>query len=218
MNKLIIFTVIFIIFLIIVIPVSLSVMIRFIPSGTQPPLRDTEKIYGSFILTQKFISDMDNLAGIGVSIKNPNYKNKKEVKIKIFDSEDKLIRSVILNGQNIADGEFVKIMFDPISDSKKVYSWSIESGESTVEDALEIFLTDQKPPWSLEFKVGKSEANYGLSYVTFHKVKPLVVLNKVFSGWFTNLFSDRSFFVFYVSTILIIISSLLYLNFSDKKA
>lgn len=218
MNKLIVFTTITIICLIIIVPLSLVLLIKYIPSGIQPALKDTEKIYESFVLSQEFISIYDNLVGIGVSIKNPNYKNKKEVKLRIYDNEDRLVRTANLRGQNIADGEFVSIMFDPIIDSKEQrYIWSIESADSTMEDALEIFLTDQKPVWSLDFKVAGEKVNYGLSYVTFHKVNPGIVLNAIYSEWHRNFIDDRVFAIFYISIILIIVSSLGYISIYKKE-
>lgn len=219
MKKIILFTILFVITLILVIPMILTFGIKYIPSGTQPSLTNTKKIYGEIILSQSFVSEKGNLSGIGVSIKNPNFANKKNAYVNIYDSEEKVIRTIVLNGQNIADGKFVKILFEPISNSKdKKFIWTFSSPESSFEDALEIFLTDNKPLWSLEFKSSGEVDNEGLSYVTLHKVaNPTEGLSIVLSGWINNLVKDKVFFISYTLLVLTLLGSLVYLNFSSKK-
>ena len=112
MKKLIVFTTLFICTILIIIPISLSFLIKIIPNDTQPSLEGTEKIYGEKRLLQSFISLRDNLSGIGVSIKNPSLANKQDLKMEIFDGSGKILRSVKLNGRNIGDGNYVKIMFE----------------------------------------------------------------------------------------------------------
>lgn len=215
MNKFITVTYIFVLILLVVIPVGLTFLIRIIPNDIQPSLNDTEKIYDDYLLSQSFISLQDNLSGIGVSIKNPNFANKKDLKIDIYDSDDNLLRTVVLNGQNIADGKFVKIMFDPILSTKnKKYSWILSSQESRFQDALEVFLTNQKPSWILDFRVKDSLKSNGLSFVTLHKVSsPTEVLNKVLGEALNNLIKDKAFFITYGGIILMIWGSLVYLSF-----
>lgn len=211
MKKLIFFSIIFVCLLIFILPAILVFGIKYLPSGTQPSLGNTKKIYQDFSLSQSFISMQNNLGGIGVSIKNPNFANKKNATFQLSDNEKRTLRYVILNGQNIADGKFVKILFEPISDSKgKEYTWVLSSPESVFEDALEIFLTDNPPLWSLD-------AKEVLSYVTLHKVtNPFEVLAKILSEWINNLVHDRTFFVIYVLLLSGLTAALLYLNFSKK--
>lgn len=219
MRKLISFTIIFVLILVFAIPAVLSFGIRYIPSGTQPSLGNTKKIYGEITLSQSFVSEKHNLSGIGVSIKNPNFANKKNAYVNIYDSGEKVIRTIVLNGQNIADGKFVKILFEPISDSKdKKFSWTFSSPESVFEDALEIFLTNDPPTWSLDLKVSSQVEDGGLSYVTLHKVaNPTEVLSIVLSGWINNLVKDKVFFISFSLLALTLLGSLVYLNFSSKK-
>ena len=126
MKILVILTTIFVLILVTFLPISLTFGISYVSGGTQPSLGNTKSIYEQFTLSQTFISTKDNLAGIGVSIKNPNFANKKQAFVNIYDS-DKKIRSVTLNGQNIADGKFVKIFFEPIKDSVgRKFTWSSE--------------------------------------------------------------------------------------------
>lgn len=203
MNKLVILCKIFIFVLLIVIPISLTFAIKIIPGGVQPPLGNTKKVYGDFTLSQVFISPRDNLTGIGVSIKNPNFANKKNAFVKISDDSKKVVREVTLNGQNIADGKFVKILFEPIPNAKdKKFVWSISSTDSTFDDALEIFLTNKQPTWSKEFKVNDKVEPDGLSYVTLHKpLNSTEVLNTVIGGWIYKITQDRIFAVFYLLLI-----------------
>ena len=218
MKRLTIFAIIFVFLLIVIIPVILVFGIKYIPSGTQPSLGNTKKIYGEIVLSQSFISEKDNLSGIGVSIKNPNFANKKEARVNIYDGEEKLIRTVALNGQNIADGKFVKILFEPILDSKgKEFSWTFSSPESVFEDALEIFLTNDPPSWSLDLKVSGQVEDGGLSYVTLHKVASHTeVLEMILSGWLNNLVQDKPFFITYSLLIVTSVGTLIYLSSTRK--
>lgn len=218
MKKLVLFSIIFVLILVFIIPAILSFGIKYIPSGTQPSLGNTKKIYGEIVLSQSFISEKDNLSGIGVSIKNPNFANKKEARVNIYDGEEKLIRTIVLNGQNIADGKFVKILFEPISGSKdKKFSWVISSPESVFEDALEIFLTNDSPSWSLDLKVSNQLEDGGLSYVTLHKVvNSTEVLGMILSGGINNLVQDKPFFITYALFIVTSIGALIYLSFARK--
>lgn len=218
MSKLVIFTTIFVFMLITLLPISLTFGIKFIPGGIQPSLGNTKSIYEQFTLSQSFISPKDNLAGIGVSIKNPNFANKKQAFVNIYDSDNRVIRSATLNGQNIADGKFVKIFFDPIYDSgSKKFTWSIASPTSNFDDALQIFLTKNKPEWSLDFKVGEKLTEESLSYVTLHRPKNLTeVAVKVLSSLVNRLVGDKTFFITYFLVILILLGSVIYLSFKKR--
>lgn len=217
MNKLVIVSIILLFFLIILLPVSLTFAIRLIPGGIQPSLGNTIKIYDQYVYYQSFISPADNLVGIGTSIKNPNFANKKNVVINLYDDNDKLVRVVTLNGQNIADGKFVKILFEPITSSKnKKFSWSILSPESTFDDALELFLTDKKPSWSLDFRVNEKLAENELSYITLHRPSSYKeVLSKVINGLVSKIKGDNIFFLVYGLLLLSLIGALYFPNFNQ---
>jgi len=207
MKQEIYLAIIFVLLLVFITPVFLVFGIKYIPSGIQPSLGNTKKIYKDIVLSQSFISLQDNLGGIGVSIKNPNFANKKVAYFQLLDSEEKVIRSLNLNGQNIADGKFVKILFEPVADSKgREFIWTFSSPESVFEDALEIFLTENPPLWNLN-------SEDVLSYVTLHKVtNPLEVLKIISSGWINNFFKDVPFFIVYTSILLSLSGSLIYLK------
>lgn len=211
MNKYVLFCISILLFALIVLPIFSTFAIKVIPGGVQPPLGNTVKIYDSFIFSQSFISPEDNLTGIGVSIKNPNFANRKKLNVNIYDDEDKRIREVLLNGQNIADGKFVKILFEPIVDSKgKKFTWSISSGESLFTDALEIFITDKQPSWSLDLKENDKEIPDSFSYVTLHRpLSSTEVLTKVANGFIYKIQGDISFFFFFGLLLLGLVGALL---------
>lgn len=214
-HKSILFTVIFVFILSLLLPLGLTFGIKHLPGDTQPSLTNTEKIYGQISLSQSFISPKDNLEGIGVSIKNPNFANKKDAFVKIYDENNNVIRTISINGKNIADGNFVKIFFEPIADSyNKKFTWSISSPDSKFEDALEIFLTGNRPIWSKELKVGEKLTPDSLSYITLHHIKNSTqVLNLVISDWIQRLIQDR---IFFISYSLILLSLLLGIAVSSR--
>lgn len=210
MNKLIISSISLLIFTFIILPLCATFAIKVIPGGIQPSLGNTIKIYGQYVYSESFISPADNLTGIGVSIKNPNFANKKKTIVNLYDDKDKLIKEVTLNGRNIADGKFVKILFEPITNSKdKKFTWSISSSESTFEDALEIFLTDKRPTWSLDFRVNNKPLQSGMSYITLHRPETnITVLQMVIADWMNKIKGDSIFFLNYFLLLLILVSVL----------
>lgn len=196
MNKYIIACISILILVLTVLPALATFVIKVIPGGVQPSLGNTVKIYDSLSYSQSFVSPENNLTGVGVSIKNPNFANKKNLSVKLLDEDDKLIREVTLNGQNIADGKFVKILFEPILDSRgKKFTWSVSSKESLFTDALEIFITDKKPSWSLDLKENDKVVPDGLSYVTLHRpLSATEVLTTVINGLINKILLDGIFF------------------------
>lgn len=196
-KKFIILTITFVLFMITVLPVFLTFLIKIIPGSIQPSLTTTKKIYQEYAYYQSFISPEENLAGIGVSIKNPNFINKKTLYFNLYDDRNKVSRTITLNGQSIADGKFVRIFFEPVRNSKKqMFSWFISSPDSTVDDAMEIFLTDQFPKWSLELKTKSEVFDRNFSYVTLHKPTSLFdVFNRVLTTWSAHILADSIFFV-----------------------
>lgn len=203
MNKYIIACISILILVLVVLPILATFVIKVIPGGVQPSLGNTVKIYDPLSYFQSFVSPENNLTGIGVSIKNPNFANKKTLSVKLLDERDTVIREVSLNGQNIADGKFVKILFEPILDSRgKQFTWSVSSTESLFTDALEIFITDKKPSWSLDLKENDKVVPDGLSYVTLHRpLNSTEVLTTVINGLVHKILGDGIFFAVWVLLI-----------------
>ncbi len=210
--KLIFFTVCLVIFLIVILPVLMAFGIRNIPGGIQPPLKDTKKIYGQYSYYQSFISPQDNLAGIGVSLKNPRLVNKNQNYFNLYNEKNEIIRKVTLKGENIADGELVKILFEPVSDSlDKKFTWSIASPDSTKDNGLEVFQTDKKASWSREFKINGQVSEDSLSYVTLHHPSSVMqILNSIVSQVGKNLIGDL---IFSATLVVLVVGLLIFLYF-----
>ena len=208
--KIIIITLVFTLLLLVIIPLVLTLGIKYLPGGIQPSLGNTKRIYGDVRLSQSFISIKDNFAGIGTSIKNPNFANKEDLRIDIYDEKDQLIRTTSINGRNTADGNFMRITFPPIENSKGgKFTFSLSSTASTYENALEVFLTKDKTSWNMELKENGQKENESISFITLHKVaSPFEVLGIIISGWITRLISDTFFFIFYTTIIIVLLVSL----------
>lgn len=190
-----------IIFCILISPGIFALGIRLIPNGFQPSLDMVQRVYQDLSISQHFTAENAGLSGIGVSIKNPNLTNKKDISLSLYH-KDNLIRQVTLNGRSIEDGNFVKFIFDPIKDSNgQEYNAVFTAPEATPGEALEIFLT--KNPLGPTVKVGKDNRSEGLSNVIFYRPSsPLSIALDVYEKWFNKFIADLPFAIFYVSVIL----------------
>lgn len=147
MNKHIIYTSVFVIFLIFILPVISLLPISYVPGNTQPGFigRSTKNVYGDITVKQEFVSIKNNLSGIGLSIKNPSNANHNEIFVKVFTENGIELRSTSLNGYSIQDGSFVKFIFDPIVDSKnKNYYFEVSSKDSSDLNAMGPFWEENK--------------------------------------------------------------------------
>lgn len=216
--KTVIIALLFTVLLLLIIPLVLILGIKYLPGGIQPSLGNTKRIYGDVKLSQSFISIKDNFAGIGTSIKNPNFANKENLNIEIYDQRNQLIRTISINGRNTADGNFMRLTFPPIENSKgEEYTFSLSSPSSTYENALEVFLTKDKPSWSIELKENDQAVDDSISFITLYKVSsPFEVLKIIISEWITRLMSDTYFFIFY-ATIIIGLSVSLFMPWKIKR-
>jgi hypothetical protein len=171
MKKIIWFTTISILFLVFLMPAVMASVINMIPSGDQPGYDGSSRvsIYGEYEFKQKFVSKYKNLVAVGTSIKNPNLANKKEIIFNLYDENNTLIRSAILSGKNIEDGDFVKFVFDEVNNSTgKTFIFTISSKTSGPGEIIEVFLV--KPtPHVIEYSYNKETKEGGAPIVTFHK-------------------------------------------------
>jgi hypothetical protein len=132
------------------------------------------------------VSKNKNLTSVATTIKNPNLHNKKDINFNLYDMDNNLVRSVVLNGFNIGDGDFVKIIFDPIVDSSnKKYYFTLESSSAGEEEIIEIFLT-AKTDEILEYVYDGETKPGGAPIVTFHKPDSRLETIKLI---YINLFS-----------------------------
>ncbi len=189
MNKFSLFTTISVLFLLLVIPALLASLIKMIPANDQPGYGSmgSVSIYGIRDFTQYFVSKNKNLVAIGTTIKNPNLKNKKDIIFNLYDMDNKLIRSTKLNGFNIGDGDFVKIVFEPIIDSiQKKYYFTLSSPEAKQDETIEVFLTNPTGE-IIEYLYDEETKLGGAPIVTFHKPdSKLEVIKAVYSNLFSK--------------------------------
>lgn len=184
-----------ILFLLFVLPAIMASLIKMIPASDQPGYGDKGRvaIYGVRQFTQHFLSTKENLTAIGTTIKNPNLKNKKDIIFSLYDNSDSLIRTVKLSGFNIGDGDFVKIVFDPVLDSRqKNYSFTLSSPDAGDEEIIELFLigsTNQILTYSYDDEIQSG----GLPMVTFHKPNSrLETIKLVYANLFSKLLFPHS--------------------------
>lgn len=179
-----------IIFCSLALPGIFSPAIRLIPNDFQPSLDLSQKVYRDASISQTFIGESNGLSGIGVSIKNPNLINKKDISLSLYQNEN-LLRRITLNGRSIGDGNFVKFIFDPIEDSKgKMYHAVFAAPDTEASEALEIFLT-------------KNPTGESLSDVIFYRPdNPIFLAFNIYGNWFKKLMADLPFLVFYVTVLL----------------
>lgn len=182
------FTIFTILFLLFVLPILMIVPIKMVPSGDQPGYGDMGRVsvYGLRQFKQVFVSTENNLVAIGTTIKNPNLKNKKEILFNLYAENNNLIRTTILNGFNIGDGDFAKIVFEPVIDSKdKKYYFTLSSPTAGEEEIIELFLI--KPTNEIiEYTYDEETKLGGIPMVTFHKPEGLL---KNTLTIFSNIFS-----------------------------
>jgi hypothetical protein len=177
-----------VLFVVLLVPAILAMTLKMIPAGDQPGYNSDQKlsIYGKRGISQRFISKEKNLTAIGTSIKNPNLKNKKEIILSLYDENNKLIRTSVLNGQNIQDGDFVKFVFEPVPNSlNKTYLFTIFSPEAGPEETIEVFYISSPADSVLEYTYDEKTYPGGLPIVTFHKPESKwEVVKKVYASWF----------------------------------
>jgi hypothetical protein len=163
--------------------------IKLIPGGDQPGYGPTLGIYGLRNVTQKFISGNTNLSAIGTSIKNPNLKNKKDIILTLSDENMRLIRTTIISGQNVQDGDFIKFVFDPIPDSKnKTYFFNLNSPTAGPEDLIEVFLSQNPPNWIEQYSYDKNVYPGGVPIVLYYKpVSKIEVVKEIYFNLFSRL-------------------------------
>lgn len=171
-------------------PAVLSFGIRYLPVEDQPPLGLTEKIYGNKSVEGKLLSPYNNINGVGLSFRNPNLQNKEEITLKLTKEKGGAVITTQLSGQIIPDGGFVRLMFEPIKDSKGVtYDFTLTSPSSTEEDALEVYLS--------------RDSNTPASVLYYQPPAPGVLISDVFLGWIGRFWEDRTFAAFYLGIISI---------------
>ncbi len=191
MKKMIWLTTAFVLFMVFVAPAILGLALDIIPAADQPGYNSDKRlaIYGKRGVTQKFVSKEKNLTAIGTSIRNPNLKNKKEVILNLYDANGVLIRTSVLNGQNLEDGGFVKFVFGAIPNSmEQKYSFTLLSPTASSEETIEVFYNDLPTDDILEFTYDEKVYEGGIPLVTYHRPdSKFSVVNEIYSNLFSRL-------------------------------
>ncbi|MBL7036469.1 hypothetical protein ISR94_01285 [Candidatus Microgenomates bacterium] len=190
MKKLIWFTTTFILFVIFVFPALMASTINMTPSGVQPGYKYDIRlsIYKERDIKQEFVSREKNLTAVATSIRNPNLKNKKEIILNLYDENNTLLRTSLLSGKNIEDGDFVKFVFEPINDSADVkYNFTLSSPDSGLGETIEVFIIEPTGE-VLNYTYGEETKEGGVPLVTFHKPSTKwEIVKRVYSNLFSRL-------------------------------
>ena len=170
---------------------ALALGIKLVPGEEQPGYNPAQRlsIYGIRYVTQKFISGEANLSAIATSIRNPNLKNKKDIILTLYDGKMNVMRTSVISGQNVEDGNFVKFIFDPIQDSKgKTYTFTLTSPDAGPEETIEVFYGQNMPGWIEQYGYDKNTYQGGLPIVLYFKpVSKAAVIKDIYSNLFSRL-------------------------------
>lgn len=237
MNKYYYFSFLIILFALIL-PIVVSLGIRYIPGNTQPGLMTTERIYGSAVVLQSLEVHRDNFAGVGLSIKNPNFQNKKNITLTVLDDNLKFIHLATINGGAIGDGDYVKFTFEPIENSSnRKYYFVLSANEADISEALEVFYSDDYAsprsfPEGLDFCtneiIGKVECSGlsiknitkpSVSYVALYKpASYLSLIQEIYGLMVTHMLEDKIFLFFWICLVGGLSGYLVYNFFHTSKS
>lgn len=197
MKKMIWLTIIVVLGMVLVVPAILSLGLSMIPANTQPGYNPDIRlaIYSDIQLTQRFISKTDNLTAIGLSIRNPNLKNKSAVIFNLYDAGGTLVRNINISGQNLEDGSFIKFIFPPISGSLgKEFSFSLSTPGAGAEEIIAVFIInpDEKSGITEYSYTGETHAG-GTPIVQYGKpTSRLKTVVSVYANWLSRFLLHRS--------------------------
>jgi len=196
-KKMIWLTTVSVLFLVFVVPAILASALKMIPVNIQPGYNSDIRlsIYKIRGFSQKFVAKTGNLTAIGTSIRNPNLKNKTDVIFSLYDNGN-LIRTSVLNGQNLEDGSFVKFVFPVIPDSLgKEYIFTITSPGAGPEETIEVFIISEPESTSgiTEYIYEEEVHPGGIPLVSYSQPESkLKTINSVYSSWLSRLLSPGS--------------------------
>ena len=187
------------------------VFIKSIPSGFQPSLDYSERIYGQFVIEQTFSVSDNYFQAVAMTIRNPN-QNHKDLFFKLYDQSGNLRADQTIHGRNLPVSDFVKFQFSPISDSaKQQYRIVLSAGDSIDQEAFEVFLTKNTTSDFLPIVV-KGESKVGqistLNY--FGYPNKLVQIEVILGNFIRRFYQDLGFSLIFSGLILLLIAGLVY--------
>jgi hypothetical protein len=173
-------------------PAILSFGVRYIPFDNQAPLGETSKIFGDKVFEQSFVVNGNNLVAIGMSFRNPNLRNKKDIKLDLYSKDNKIISQSTFNGDVVPDGGFVRFAFEPSTLAKgDTVRFTLSAPDANEENALEVFLT---------------EGGEGAAFVDYYKPPARKeFIKSIYKGWFNRFLADKPFAVCYLALIFSLI-------------
>jgi len=182
----------FVLSLVFIVPAILVMGLKMIPGNIQPGFDSNVRIsiYRDRVFSQKFISKVNNMTAIGVSIRNPNLKNKADIIFNLHDSEGFTLRTVMINGQNLEDGSFTKLVFAPVPDSLgEEYFFTISSPAAGPEETIEVFIIEPDDLSGItEYSYLEETHSGGTPIVVYEKPgSKLNTVKAVYSSWLSRL-------------------------------
>ena len=196
----------------------LSLFIRFDGRGIDQNLNDGSKleVRSDYEVGQTFISGHDNLYKVEVSIVSLVKTEGQEVIFHLRDgvSSDADILKKTVDAYNIENCTYYGFDFEPIKNSKsKRYYFFLESSNLAQGNIIYACYNtnDVYPDGSVH--INQKPLNGDLQFRTYYKTRFIDILN----NYFSSLFQDWSFFIFYFSLLAISIFLLITLIKSKSR-
>lgn len=153
------------------------------------------EIYGSTMVGQTFASRQSNLNAIEINMATYMRTNTHDVTFHLRTSPSSMdIATTKVNAIKIADNQYHRFSFPPISDSEdKLYYFFIESPDSVPGNAITIWHSTEDV-----YKEGSAYKDHkpiegDLAFKTYHKSD----ISKVMSYFLHRMQQDKPFFIFY---------------------
>jgi len=166
-------------------PCLLAFGVRYTKGVEEESSGVVKSVYQNEVLSKSFKTDPRNLTGVGIGIKNPDLRNKKDIFLAVYTQDGSLIRESVVNGKVIPDGEFIKFMFNPIpATSGGEVRFVLSAPSASSSDALEIYLArnNKEPAITPLYQVDSVPG----------------LLISTYSGWAEKLLADRTFAAAYL--------------------
>lgn len=187
-------------FFIFSLPALLSFGLNFVPYSFQPPFLGSERLFDDAPLTQEFISPQDNLAAIGVSIRNFNLQSKGDVTLEVI-SDNNIVRRSVVKGEKVKDGDMVIFKFDKIKDSSgKNFLFRLSTLGVDKQKAFEVYTTGGKQDFAGDLKVGEYVVEKPISFLLYFAPESrFSLIRDIYTSWILRFSQDLPFTVFYLS-------------------
>jgi uncharacterized ubiquitin-like protein YukD len=200
---------------IVALPFLSSFLIRYVSYDFQASLDKTQKLDSFSTISQTFTARAKNLIAIGMSIKNPNFTNKTDVIIQIYDQNKIKLGESVLKGDNIADGDFVKFNLTGVHlEVGKKYYFTLTSPATPEEHPYGIYISDSSSQDN--HFMNEVEDKGAVSFVVFYKPDShLALAVDIYKKWFKKFAADKPFLFFYSVSLISLATLLIFKNKSN---